>query len=108
MKFVRLGDLDVSRIGLGAMGMSFAYTGAGSDDEESVRTIHRALDLGFTFIDTAEVYGPYTNEETGRPSRQRPSRRSGARNEIRDDLTHRARTQRPRSGPTAAPRFRLF
>jgi aryl-alcohol dehydrogenase-like predicted oxidoreductase len=58
-----LGDLDVSRIGLGAMGMSFAYTGAGSDDEESVRTIHRALDLGLTFIDTAEVYGPYTNEE---------------------------------------------
>jgi aryl-alcohol dehydrogenase-like predicted oxidoreductase len=63
MKYVRLGDLDVSRIGLGVMGMSFAYTGAGRDDKESVRTIHRALDLGVTFIDTAEVYGPYTNEE---------------------------------------------
>ena len=63
MKHVRLGGLDVSRIGLGAMGMSFAYTGAGSDDDESVRTIHRALDLGVTLIDTAEVYGPYTNEE---------------------------------------------
>ncbi|MET8829538.1 aldo/keto reductase [Streptomyces sp. NPDC004610] len=63
MQHIQLGDLDVSRIGLGAMGMSFAYTGAGSDDEESVRTIHRALDLGLTFIDTAEVYGPYTNEE---------------------------------------------
>jgi aryl-alcohol dehydrogenase-like predicted oxidoreductase len=45
------------------MGMSFAYSGAGSDDAESVRTIHRALDLGVTLIDTAEVYGPYTNEE---------------------------------------------
>src|SRR6476661_4258235 len=45
------------------MGMSFGYTGAGSDDAESVRTIHRALDLGVTFIDTAEIYGPYTNEE---------------------------------------------
>ncbi|MFC7329215.1 aldo/keto reductase [Marinactinospora rubrisoli] len=63
MKHVRLRDLDVSRIGLGTMGMSFAYTGAGADDKESIRTIHRALDLGVTFLDTAEVYGPYTNEE---------------------------------------------
>jgi aryl-alcohol dehydrogenase-like predicted oxidoreductase len=63
MKHVKLRDLDVSRIGLGAMGMSFGYTGAGSDDAESIRTIHRALELGVTFIDTAEVYGPYTNEE---------------------------------------------
>ena len=45
------------------MGMSAAYTGAGSDDAESIRTIHRALDLGVTLIDTAEIYGPYTNEE---------------------------------------------
>jgi aryl-alcohol dehydrogenase-like predicted oxidoreductase len=63
VKHVKLGDLEVSRIGLGAMGMSFGYTGAGSDDTESIRTIHRALDLGVTFLDTAEVYGPYTNEE---------------------------------------------
>jgi aryl-alcohol dehydrogenase-like predicted oxidoreductase len=45
------------------MGMSFGYTGAGSDDAESIRTIHRALELGVTFIDTAEIYGPYANEE---------------------------------------------
>ena len=63
MKHIKLGDLDVSRIGLGAMGMSHAYTGAGSDDAESIRTLHRALDLGVTFIDTAEIYGPFTNEE---------------------------------------------
>jgi aryl-alcohol dehydrogenase-like predicted oxidoreductase len=63
MKHAKLADLDVARIGLGAMGMSAAYTGAGSDDAESVRTIHRALELGVTLIDTAEVYGPYTNEE---------------------------------------------
>ncbi len=63
MKHVELRDLDVSRIGLGAMGMSFAYTGAGTDDTESIRTIHRALDLGVTLIDTAEIYGPFTNEE---------------------------------------------
>jgi aryl-alcohol dehydrogenase-like predicted oxidoreductase len=58
-----LGDLDVSRIGLGAMGMSHGYTGSGTDESESIRTIHRALELGVTFLDTAEVYGPYTNEE---------------------------------------------
>ena len=63
MKHVKLGGLDVSRIGLGAMGMSFGYTGAGSDDAESIRTVHRALELGVTFLDTAEVYGPYVNEE---------------------------------------------
>lgn len=63
MKHATLGTLDVGRIGLGAMGMSAAYTGAGSDDAESIRTIHRALELGVTLIDTAEVYGPHTNEE---------------------------------------------
>jgi aryl-alcohol dehydrogenase-like predicted oxidoreductase len=63
MRHIKLGTLDVGRIGLGAMGMSAAYTGAGSDDTESIRTIHRAIDLGLTLIDTAEVYGPYTNEE---------------------------------------------
>ena len=63
MQNATLGALEVPRLGLGAMGMSQAYTGAGSDDAESIRTIHRALDLGVTLLDTAEVYGPYTNEE---------------------------------------------
>jgi len=63
MKDAKLGDLTVSRIGLGAMGMSHGYTGAGTNDAESIRTIHRALDLGATLIDTAEIYGPYVNEE---------------------------------------------
>ncbi|SNT00881.1 Predicted oxidoreductase [Streptosporangium subroseum] len=63
MKQVTLGTLTVGQIGLGMMGMSFAYGGAGSDDTESIRTLHRAVDLGITMIDTAEVYGPYTNEE---------------------------------------------
>jgi len=63
MKHIHLGDLDVGRIGLGAMGMSTAFTGAGKDDAESIRTIHRALDLGVTLLDTAEIYGPFTNEE---------------------------------------------
>ena len=63
MKHIRLGDLDVGRIGLGAMGMSTAFTGAGKDDAESIRTIHRALELGVTLLDTAEIYGPFINEE---------------------------------------------
>jgi aryl-alcohol dehydrogenase-like predicted oxidoreductase len=62
MKHINLGTLEVSRIGLGTMGMSTAYTGAGKDDAESIRTIHRALELGVTLIDTAEIYGPFTNE----------------------------------------------
>ncbi|GLU48182.1 aldo/keto reductase [Nocardiopsis ansamitocini] len=63
MHITSLGGLDVSRIGLGVMGMSVFYTGAGRDDAESIRTIRRAVDLGVTHLDTAEVYGPYVNEE---------------------------------------------
>jgi aryl-alcohol dehydrogenase-like predicted oxidoreductase len=64
MKHVSLGGLDVSRIGLGAMTMAGTYTsGGGLDDAESVHAIHRALDLGVTHIDTAEIYGPFHSEE---------------------------------------------
>ncbi|SPM36466.1 Predicted oxidoreductase (related to aryl-alcohol dehydrogenase) [Mycobacterium rhizamassiliense] len=63
MKQAQLGDLQVGRLGLGAMGMSAAYSIGGFDDAESIRTVHRAIDLGVTLIDTAEVYGPFVNEE---------------------------------------------
>jgi len=53
--------LEVSALGLGCMGMSQSYGAA--DETESIATIHRALDLGVTFFDTAEVYGPFTNED---------------------------------------------
>jgi aryl-alcohol dehydrogenase-like predicted oxidoreductase len=64
MKHISFGGLDVSRIGLGAMTMAGTYTSEGALDEaESIRTIHRALELGVTHIDTAEIYGPYLSEE---------------------------------------------
>ena len=63
MKHISLGGLDVSRIGLGTMAMSGYYLDPDSSDAESIRTIQRALELGVTLIDTAEIYGPYANEE---------------------------------------------
>ena len=60
MQTRHLGSLSVSALGLGCMGMSEFY-GKG-DEEESISTIHRALDLGCTFLDTADMYGPFTNE----------------------------------------------
>src|SRR6266513_252794 len=64
MKHVSLGGLGVSLNRLGAMTMSGYHTsGGGIDDDESIRTLHRALDLGVTHIDTAEIYGPFHSEE---------------------------------------------
>jgi aryl-alcohol dehydrogenase-like predicted oxidoreductase len=63
MKTRKLGNqgLMVSALGLGCMGMAGVY--GGRNDDESIATVHRALELGITLLDTADVYGPYTNEE---------------------------------------------
>lgn len=64
MKKAHLGSLEVGRLGLGAMTMAGTYTAEGAlDDAQSIRTIHRALELGVTHIDTAEGYGPFHSEE---------------------------------------------
>ena len=61
MKIRKLGaELEVSPIGLGCMGMSHAY--GGQEEADAIRTLHRAVELGVTLFDTAEVYGPFTNE----------------------------------------------
>ncbi|QPQ55134.1 aldo/keto reductase [Allosphingosinicella flava] len=75
MRYRMLGrDLEVSALGLGCMPMAGVGTGlyGHADEAESIATIHRAIDLGVTFFDTAEIYGPYTNEElVGRAIRGR-------------------------------------
>jgi aryl-alcohol dehydrogenase-like predicted oxidoreductase len=61
MEHRKLGDLEVSALGLGCMGMSAFY--GDTDEAESIAAIHRALELGVNFLDTAELYGPHTNEQ---------------------------------------------
>jgi aryl-alcohol dehydrogenase-like predicted oxidoreductase len=55
-------NLEVSALGLGCMGMNFAY-GPAADKKEMITLIHKAVELGVTLFDTAEAYGPFTNEE---------------------------------------------
>ena len=70
-----------STLGLGCMGMTFAYGPA--DTDEAIATIHRALDLGVTMLDTADVYGPFTNEELVSRGHRRAPQRGCAGDQVR-------------------------
>ena len=91
--------LEVSAIGLGCMGMSQSYGPA--DEAEAIATLHRAIDLGCTFLDTAEVYGPFDKRGAARPGAPRPARRGHHRDQIR--LSHRERPAGRRRASTAGP-----
>ena len=102
-------DLEVSALGLGCMGMSFGYGPAG-DKQEMIALIRAAVDRGVTFFDTAEVYGPFTNEELRRRSARAGPRPRGDRHQVR--LHVRARrasaglNSRPGAHPARSPRPR--
>ncbi len=81
MRLAKLGELSVSGLGLGCMGMSEWY--GHSDWDESIATIHRALELGVTFLDTADVYGAGHNEVLVGRAISRSSRRGAAGDQVR-------------------------
>ena len=96
--------LAVSDIGLGCMGMSFAYGPGERDDNESIKTIHRALELGCTFFDTAEAYGPVHERRAARPRARRQTRSSRDRDEVRLHVWRRRRGERHRQPARARAR----
>ena len=81
MKQRKLRDLDVSAIGLGCMGMSEFY--GATDEDQSIATIRRALDLGVTFLDTSDMYGTGPQRGARGPRDRRPPRRGPAGHEVR-------------------------
>ena len=95
--------LEVSAIGLGCMGMSFSPTGRADDKQEMIALIRAAVERGVTFFDTAEVYGPFTNEELVGEALAPVPRPGGDRHQVR--LRHRpqapARSARRRQPPRA-------
>src|SRR2546427_13069358 len=107
MKHISIGGLDISHIGLGAMSMAGYYNiGAGSD-AESIRAIHRALDLGVTHLDTAEIYGPTpTRNSLAGPSRIAATRLCWRRSSASSRTPVAAPASSTAARRTSAPRSR--
>ena len=95
-----------SRMGLGCMGMSAFY--GTTDEGEALATIDRALELGCNFLDTAEMYGPYKNEELRRQGDRGPPRRLRDRDQVRHPLrAHEGEPDQPRAGRLGRERAQL-
>ncbi len=92
--------LEVSALGLGCMGMSFGY-GPPADKQEMITLIRAAVERGVTFFDTAEVYGPFTNEELVGEALAPVPRASRDRDEVRIQI--RSATAKPGRAWTAGP-----
>ena len=103
MKHISIGGLAVSRIGLGAMSMSGFYNIGEGGDTESIRTIHRALDLGVTHLDTAEIYGPFLRKSI--PEIASPLGWGGPSLQFHEglfDILDRSRLRRDAGGPISS------
>jgi aryl-alcohol dehydrogenase-like predicted oxidoreductase len=101
MRQRKLGNLEVSAIGFGCMPMSWGYSVEEADEAESRATLHRAVELGISLLDTADVYGPYTNEELLGACISADGLRDQVKFATKVGLTHKSLTEYGRDGSPA-------
>ncbi len=95
-------ELNVSPVGLGCMGMSHAY--GGQEEQDAIRTLHRAVELGVTFFDTAEVYGPLRERNPARQGAEAVPGQGDDRHQVRlQDRSSKTPASTPWPASTAGP-----